>query len=123
MRLVAVCISAILLTAGCQEKGVSTAAAQEAAKERVRHKLGLDPETALFSTVWTGQSRDGEPVLCGRIAGAPTNGPAIAPRRFIAALEPARWLLFEPASNVSLPSQPGKFVEWDTACAGERAGV
>jgi hypothetical protein len=108
------------LAAGCQEPTVSTAETQEAAKEHVRDKLGLDAETALFSTVWVGRSSDDEPVLCGRIAGDPESGPKIAPRRFIAALEPPRWLLFEPATNVSQPSQPDKFVEWATACAGRR---
>ena len=109
-----------LAIAGCQDDGLSTAQVEEAAKERVRQKLGLNEETALFSTVWVGESRDGEMVLCGRVAGAPANGPAIPAQRFIAALDPARWVLFEPASNVSLPAQKGSFVEWETACEGRR---
>jgi hypothetical protein len=114
----AVLVLALLLGA-CADQSVSTAEVREAAKERVRQKLGLSPSTALFSTVWAGRSRDGELVLCGRVAGAPEGRGSIEPRRFIAALEPARWVLFEPASNPSIPSQPGKFIEWETACAGE----
>lgn len=120
MRIATVPLMLGLLLAGCQDPGLSTAEVEEAAKERVRQKLGLDQETALFSTVWVGESREGETVLCGRVAGAPETGAAIRPQRFIAAMDPARWVLFEPASNVSLPAQPGKFVEWETACDGRR---
>lgn len=111
-----------LLLGACQNEGLSSLELETAAKERVRQQLGLSDETALFSTTWVGKSRDGETVLCGRVAGASAgangaNGSGIAARRFIAALEPARWVLFEPAGSASIPSQPGKFVEWETACA------
>ena len=78
------------------------------------------PKTALFSTVWVGETRQSVMVLGGRVPEAPKNQGAIAPRRFTAATDPAKWVLFEPASNVSLPSQPGKFVEWDTSCEGRQ---
>ena len=120
MRAAIPLLACMMLFAACGDDSLSTAQVEEAAKERVRQKLGLNPEAALFSTVWVGKSRDGEMVLCGRVAGAPENGPGIAPRRFIAATDPARWVLFEPASNVSLPAQPDRFVEWKTACEGRQ---
>ena len=110
----------LIVLAACSDDSLSTAQVEEAAKERVRQKLGLDAETALFSTVWVGETRRGEMVLCGRVAGAPKTDGTISPRRFIAATDPAKWVLFEPTSNVSLPAQPGKFVEWETSCEGRR---
>lgn len=121
MRAAIPLLACVMLFAACRDEGLSTAQVEEAAKERVRQKLGLNDETALFSNVWVGESRQGEMVLCGRVAGAPQNGAAIPPQRFIAAMDPARWVLFEPASNVSLPAQPAKFVEWETACEGRQA--
>ncbi len=107
--------------AACQEdRGISSAQLEAAAKDKVRSELGLRPDQALFSTVWVGKSRNGETVLCGRVAGSVDSNAPITPRRFITSVEPPRWLLFEPVTNPSIPSQPGKFVEWSTACAGEK---
>lgn len=120
MRVVTMPLMLGLLLLGCQDEDLSTAQVEEAAKGRVREKLGLNEETALFSTSWVGKSRKGETVLCGLVAGAPDNGPVIPPQRFIAAMDPARWVLFEPASSVSLPARKGSFIEWKTACDGRR---
>lgn len=110
----------LLLTA-CDGGGLSTAEMREAAEERVRQSLGLTEESALFTDVFVGEPVDGDTVLCGTVEGRTAEGAAIAPRRFIAATDPARWVTFEPVDGAILPSQPDKFAEWHTTCAGEAA--
>ena len=110
-----------LMAAGCgSEAGLSTAEVQSAAKERVRGALRLTPESALFANVFVGEPVNGDTVLCGTVSGKRADGTEITPRRFVAATEPARWLKFDPAAGLDLPSQPAKFIEWHTRCAGEQ---
>lgn len=98
---------------------MSAADAQEAAKERVRSSLGLQQDAALFTNVFVGEPMDGDTVLCGTVEGRRSDGTAIQPRRFIAATDPARWVKFEPADGLDLPSQPDKFLEWHSTCLEE----
>ena len=112
---------AILALAGCDSRdGLSTAEVRYAAEERVRQSLDLAPESAMFTQVFVGEPVNGETALCGIVQGTRTDGTEIMPRRFIAGTEPARWVKFEPASGIDLPSQPDKFVEWHTHCLGEQ---
>ena len=117
-------VAAAATIAGCGgNEGVSTADVERAAEERVRQSLGLSNESALFSNVFVGAEVKGDRTLCGTVAGKRADGTEIPPRRFIAAIEPARWLVFEPADNPALQSQPDKFVEWQQACGPrEREG-
>jgi hypothetical protein len=114
------CVPALLAAlalAGCEgEEGLSTADVQVAAKERVREQLGLAPEAALFTETFVGRPVDGDLVVCGTVAGTRADGTKVAPRRFIAATDPARWVKFEPATNSALPSYPRKFAEWYGTC-------
>ena len=113
---------AALLAAGCgAEDGVSTADVQQAAKERVRTALQLRPDAVLFTETFVGEPLDGDPVLCGTVSGKRADGSEVAPRRFIAATDPARWVKFDPAQGMAPPTQPDMFVEWHTSCAGEQA--
>jgi hypothetical protein len=109
----------IALPSACGRDGVSTTDVQAAAEQRVRESLGLTEESALFTNVFVGKPIDGDVVLCGTVEGRRADGTVIPPRRFIAATEPARWIRFETARDVALPSQPNIFVARATACAGE----
>ena len=110
-------VAAAATVAGCGDnEGVSTADMERAAEERVRESLGLSPDAALFTNVFVGAEVKGDRTLCGTVQGKRADGTTITPRRFIAAIEPARWLVFEPVGGVSLPTQPDKFVEWQQAC-------
>ena len=116
------CLLTVALLAACDSGGgLSTSDVQAAAKERVRETLQLTPESVLFTNVFVGEPFDGDTVLCGTVSGRRADGTEITPRRFIAATEPARWLKFDPAAGLDLPSQPDKFIEWHTSCAGEEA--
>jgi hypothetical protein len=115
-------LAALALTAtGCDGGGLSTADVQQAAKERVRESLDLTQESTLFTDVFVGEPTNGDTVICGTVEGSRADGARIAPRRFIAATDPARWIKFDPANGNVLPSQPDKFLEWHTTCLGERA--
>lgn len=108
----------LLLLTSCGETP-STADVQRAAKERVREALKLTPESVLFANVFVGEPAKGDMVLCGTVSGRTAEGRKIEARRFIAAIEPARWLAFEPADGLDTPSRPDKFLEWHTSCLGE----
>lgn len=111
-----------LALAACGESGgLSTADVREAAQERVRAELGLTEDAATFTNLFVGEPVDGDTVVCGTVEGRRADGTVITPRRFIAAADPARWIKFEPATGLDLPSQPDKFIEWHTTCAGEEA--
>lgn len=109
----------LMLLSACQEGGLSTADAATAAKERVRQSLGLSEDAALFTNIFVGRPVKDDRTLCGIVEGRRADGSRVAPRRFIAAVEPARWIKFEPVSTADLPSQPDKFVEWANVCAGQ----
>ena len=115
---------ALLLAAACGgdgSGGATTAEVEKIAKERVRQSLGLTADSTLFSKVFVGEPANGETVLCGVVEGKRADGSAITPRRFIVGTEDSRWLLFGPANEEILPSQPDKFLEWHTTCAGQEA--
>jgi hypothetical protein len=113
-------LAGLLAGAGCsQGDGMSTADIQAAAKERVRQSLGLEEGSALFTNLFVGEPVDGDTVLCGTVRGRRADGSTITPRRFIAATDPARWVKFEPATGIDIPSRPDKFIEWHTTCAGK----
>ena len=116
-----VLFAALTMVAACDNGGLSTTETRQAAEERVRQSLGLTEETALFTNIFVGEPVDGDTVLCGTVQGNRADGTAITPRRFIAAVDPARWIWFNPADGNVLPSQPDKFIEWHTTCTGEEA--
>lgn len=109
----------LLLAASCSDNGLSTTEVEQAAKERVRMALRLTPESTLFTNVFVGKPAKDDMVLCGTVQGQRADGSEIRPRRFIVATDPPRWLKFEPIDDDPLPSQPDKFLEWSTSCAGE----
>ncbi len=119
-RAAAAFIAAAAMLVGCAEKGVSTLQVEQAAEARARQKLGLGEDAELVSRVFVGQPVDGETVMCGMVRGKRADGRAVEPQRFIVSTEPWKWLLFESAEKPSLPSLPGKFVEWHTTCLGEQ---
>lgn len=114
---------ALVVTAGCQnDDGISTAELQAAAEERVARELGLSKDAALFTSVFVSEpdsgELEGELVFCGRVEGTRADGTPIAPRRFIAASDPARWVRFDIPSEMSqVPINLA--VDWPTVCAGE----
>lgn len=119
MRRLPILIAALLLVPACGTESLSTAEAQNAAKERVRQSLELTEESALFTNTFIGEPVNGQTILCGTVEGRRADGTAITPHRFIAAVEPEQWLTFQPVDGNILPSRPDKFVEWHTTCAGE----
>ena len=121
MRLLTIAAAITLMS--CSQSGTSSAEVQDAAKERVRETLKLRPGATLFSNVFVGEPVEGDIALCGTVSGTRADGTEIRPRRFIAALDPERWVKFEPATGIDLPSQPDKFVEWHSTCAGEEEVV
>lgn len=114
---------ALLVSAGCQnDNGISTAELQAAAQERVARELGLSKDAALFTSVFISEPEsgefEGEMVFCGRVEGTRADGTRIAPRRFIAASDPARWVRFDIPSEMSqVPVNLS--ADWPTICAGE----
>lgn len=119
-RRIAILSAAALMASACTDDGVTTAEVQDAAKERVRHELGLTPESALFTETHVGQPLNGDTTLCGIVEGRRADGTAITPRRFIVATDPGRWVKFEPVTAADIPASTDKFVEWGPTCAGAR---
>ena len=104
--------------AGCGSEGISTAEAEAAAEQRVRTKFGLPPQAQLSTDIFVGAPREGETVLCGTVS--PGKGAAaFPPQRFVAATDPARWLVFEEAADPMRRPEPNMFAEWLTHCHGE----
>lgn len=114
-------VAGLALLLGCGSEGVSTSEVQTAAKERVREKLGATPESALFTETFVGRPVDGDTVLCGTVEGKRADGTPIPRQRFIAAVEPGRWLKFGRADGSTPPTHPDMFTDWTETCAGERA--
>jgi hypothetical protein len=115
-----IAIAALGLLCGCGDEGLSTADVQAAAKERVREKLGLTPESVLFSETFVGKPVDGDTTLCGTVEGKRADGTSLPPQRFIAATEPGRWLKFGPADGATPPTHPDKFANWTEICRGQQ---
>ena len=113
----AVPLVALATLPACGDDGVSTAETEAAAKAYVRRNYDVSAETPLSVTVFVGRPRNGETVLCGEVSSAE---PAFRPKRFVAALDPLDWLVFEPAHAVSLPGQTDMFAEWISHCSGAR---
>lgn len=121
MQRVTILAGLLLAAAGCDEAPAPTVTdIQTAAKERVRQALGLKQDATFFATTFVGETAEGRKVLCGRVEGQNAAGNRVTPRRFIAALEGSEWIVFEPATSPSVPSRPDIFIEWHTACAGQR---
>lgn len=119
----AIAVSTLILASCGDGDGLSTAELEAAAKERVRETLNLAPNAVLFSKVFVGEPVNGDLVVCGTVSGETATGESVTPRRFIAAVDPARWVKFEPARGIDAPSRPDMFLEWHTACAGEEEVV
>lgn len=113
-------IALLGLALGCESQGLSTSELEAAAKERVREKLGLTAESALFTNTFVGKPVQGDTVLCGTVKGRRADGSPVAPQRFIAATEPGRWLQFGPAETALPPTHPDKFANWTETCRGAR---
>ena len=109
----------LALPACGSEAEISTAEARSAAEQRVREKYGLPPQAPLSTEIFVGEPRDGEPVLCGTTRPGEGAGQSFPPQRFVAATDPARWLVFEQANDPVRTAQPNMFLEWGTHCAGE----
>lgn len=113
-------IAASALLAGCGSEGLSTSDVQAAAKERVREKLALTPQSTLFTETFVGRPVDGDTTLCGTVEGKRADGTSVPPRRFIAATEPGRWLKFGAADGPTPPTHSDKFANWTEICGGEQ---
>jgi hypothetical protein len=107
--------TAALLLAGCNAGGTSTQEVRRAAIEHARQQLKLPADTPLEARAWVGQPHDGELTVCGTVSGQ-SGSSAVPPQRFAAATEPIEWLLFEPAHDPMVRSQPDKFREWSQLC-------
>lgn len=103
--------------AACDSGGVSTAEAERAAESQVRERLGLGADAKLETQVFVGKPRDGETTVCGTVRPA-GGGAAFPPQRFVAATDPARWLVFEQMPDPSAASPMNMFADWETHCAG-----
>lgn len=115
-----VMIALLGLVLGCEPQGLSTSELEAAAKERVREKLGLTAESALFTNTFVGRPVEGDTVLCGTVEGRRADGSPVAPQLFIAATEPGRWLKFGPTDTALRLTQPDKFASWSETCRGEQ---
>jgi len=113
-------IAALALVCSCGNEGLSTNDVQAAAKERVREKLGLTAESALFTEIFVGKPVDGDTTLCGTVEGKRADGTSVPQQRFIAATEPGRWLKFGRADGPTPPTHPDMFTDWTEICAGEQ---
>ena len=110
-------IAAAMIIASCGgDADLTPAEVQEAAQERVRAELGLSKEAALFTETFVGKPLRDSATLCGTVSGTKADGTVITPRRFIAATDPDRWVLFEPVTSSTLSSHQDKFVEWIGTC-------
>lgn len=113
-----IAVALLVLLTGCEQQGLSTTELQTAAKERVREKLGLTPRSTLFTSTFVGNPVDGDTVLCGIVEGKRADGTPFTPQRFIAAVEPGRWLQFAPADGAIPPTKPDMFANWAETCGG-----
>ena len=113
-------IATIALLCGCAEEGLSTGDVQAAAKERVREKLGLTAESALFTETFIGRPFDGDSTVCGTVEGKRADGTPVPPQRFIAATEPGRWVKFSGGDGLTAPTHPDKFANWTELCGGQQ---
>ncbi len=118
MKPVVLLLPAVLMLAACGGEGLSTAEAQSAAEQRVREKFGLGPQAALETDVFVGREREGEPVVCGRVNATRPDGAPIPTQFFIAALDPARWLMFNDLDTSGRVAHPNMFPDWTALCAG-----
>ncbi len=115
-------MAAATALSGCgDDGGLSTAELETAAKARVTQQLGLSDDAVLFTNTFVSQPETGqledELVLCGTVEGKRADGTAIAPRRFIAATDPARWVRFDVSSQMT-EGPINMAADWATACAG-----
>jgi hypothetical protein len=120
-RAAAAFISAAALVSCSGGEGLSTAELQTAAKKRVARQLGLSDNAVLFTNTFVSQPDSGELedelVLCGTVEGKRADGTQIAPRRFIAATDPARWVRFDAVDQMT-KGPINMAADWATACAG-----
>lgn len=109
-------VAALALTAcAADEESLSTTDIVARAEAYVRAELGLSKRAALFTDVFVPGYEDGELIVCGSVSGSRPAGPAIAPRRFIVALEPARWIAWEIGNSPH--SMPVSFATaWTDKC-------
>jgi len=108
---------------GCDESGLSSSELQRAAETRVSRELGLSADAALFTDTFVSEPEagvlKGELVLCGIVEGKRADGTEIAPRRFIAGMDPARWVRFDVSGQMT--DKPiNMAADWSTICAGEQ---
>lgn len=112
MKRIMLLIGAALL-AGCSDGGASTEDVRLAAIERVRSELKLPANAPLTAQVWTGAEYEGDPTACGTVSGG-----GIGPQRFLASVEPLRFLVMEDAHKPMIVADQNKFPEWGRYCAG-----
>jgi hypothetical protein len=107
--------TAALLLVGCNSADTSTKEVRRAAIEHARQQLKLPADAPLEARVWVGQPHEGELTVCGTVSGQ-SGSSAVTPQRFAAAIDPIEWLVFEPAHEPMVRSQPDKFLEWPQLC-------
>ncbi|MBA2772219.1 MAG: hypothetical protein M3428_03375 [Pseudomonadota bacterium] len=117
MRASPITIAALgaVILGGCESGGTSTREMEAAAIAHARQELGLAETVPLEATVWIGEPREGQTVMCGTVSDRSPGGGA-PPQRFAATSDPVNWLIFEGAHNAMVPSQPDKFPEWQALC-------
>lgn len=111
MRRILLYTGAALLV-GCSDGGASTDDVRQAAIERMRGDHKLPASAALTAQVWTGTEYEGEPTACGTVSGG-----SISPQRFLASVEPLRFLVMEDAHKPMVVADQNKFPEWARYCA------
>jgi hypothetical protein len=117
MRIIVLSLALVLPLAACGGGALSTKDMEQAAKEKARADLHLAADTPLEAKVWVGQPKDGQTVYCGTVSDT-TSGTMVPPQRFAATPEPLRWLVFEPAHEPMIASQPDKYAAWGNLCTG-----
>lgn len=119
MRLSTAAAAALALSlAACAEDGLSSEDASELARERVAAATGVATEALQVSELFVGE-RDADLYVCGVVQGG-----RIAPRRFIAANDPQRIVMFERASEIGQQGAYDFSLEWSLTCGqGAEADV
>lgn len=104
----------LILLAGCDSGGTTTREVRQAAIERARQEFQLPADAPLEASVWAGQPRDGETIVCGTVSGG--GSAEFRPQRFAASTAPLEWLIFEDAHDAMVQADPDKFPEWSALC-------
>lgn len=93
---------------------MTTEEVRQAAIDRARQEFGVSGDAPVEASVWAGEQRGGETIVCGTVSGG--DSAQFRPQRFAASSDPIRWLIFEDAHDAMVRPDPNKFPEWSALC-------